>query len=468
MTDKTDNAAFSIASVPAYLLFAVIAAAPLPFGSVDYAVIAFWCIALGIILVGLSFGPLPLRKGHLWILSGVGILILAYAFVLHEQLADHPWIASPHPVWAKASEALGVPITPSASIVRGEPFFALGASLANMLALICGLIVGADRARARQMFQVVAWAGVAYAVYGVLSFLIDPTSLLWREKRFYLGSVTGPFVNRNTAAAFFGSCAVIWFGFLLEKARRRLPDGPLTWRKVPRRLLSNTPRDIVIAFVMMFVCLMAMFMTGSRAGVILSLFALIVIFTIYLRRDLPSRSGVWIALAVGGVLAVILLEFMGGVVSSRLDLQGLADEGRFEAYLSTLRMIADRPWFGTGLGTFAWAFPAYRSSDVSMQGVWDIAHNTPLELAAELGVPLALLAIAAWLVAQAILIHGVRVRRRDVILPLAAFSMCLIAALHSCIDFTLQIPGYSIVLFGLLGAGLAQSFDRNNSIKSNA
>ena len=37
-----------------------------------------------------------------------------------------------------------------------------------------------------------------------------------------------------------------------------------------------------------------------------------------------------------------------------------------ETYKATLRLIADHPWFGTGEGTFAQAFPAYRSANVSM------------------------------------------------------------------------------------------------------
>ena len=45
---------------------------------------------------------------------------------------------------------------------------------------------------------------------------------------------------------------------------------------------------------------------------------------------------------------------------------GLVDHTRLSLFRSTLRMIADRPWFGTGLGTFNLAFPAYRSDDISM------------------------------------------------------------------------------------------------------
>jgi hypothetical protein len=48
-------------------------------------------------------------------------------------------------------------------------------------------------------------------------------------------------------------------------------------------------------------------------------------------------------------------------------------------------------------------------------------------------------------------------RRRGKIVPLPALAVSLIALLHSSIDFSLQIAGYSIVVFALLGLGLSQA-----------
>jgi O-antigen ligase len=459
MRSWTAVIARTLNAVPSYLLFAAVAGAPLPFGSFDKTTIAFWCMLLGLATLTTALSAYRLRRGHLLLLGGIGLIVLFYAFVLHEQLVDLPWVAPYNPLWAQTSKVLGIKITPSASIVRGEPFFALGAPLACVLALICGLIIGTDRDRARQVLQVVAWSGAVYAAYGILSFLIEPTMLLWREKEAYLENLTGTFVNRNTAAAYFGSCAVVWLTLLMEKVSRHLRTHPIVWKRVPAQILSHTPRAVTLCFSMLFVCLMAMFLTGSRAGVLLSLFVLVVTFVVYFRRDLPQGKGIWSALAGSASAALVLLQFMGGVVSTRFDLQGLAAEGRLAAYRSTLKMILDYPWFGSGLGTFAWAFPAYRSSGISMRGVWDIAHSTPLELAAEVGLPLAGAVALGWLVILAVLVHGIRARRRDAIIPLAAFCVSIIAILHSCVDFSLQIPGYAIVIFALVGAGLAQSFE---------
>ena len=58
---------------------------------------------------------------------------------------------------------------------------------------------------------------------------------------------------------------------------------------------------------------------------------------------------------------VLLLEVMGAGVNARFDSLGFTSGGRLETYKATLRLIGEHPWFGTGQGTFADAFPAYRS-----------------------------------------------------------------------------------------------------------
>jgi len=46
----------------------------------------------------------------------------------------------------------------------------------------------------------------------------------------YVGYVTGTFMNKNTAATYFGSCAAIWLVILSERIRNQLPKGPLRWK----------------------------------------------------------------------------------------------------------------------------------------------------------------------------------------------------------------------------------------------
>jgi O-antigen ligase len=449
--------------ISSFALFIVVAVAPFPFGSTEPAASAFWCIVLGVGLIAAS--PRELRRQHIPLVGLAAIVILAYAFVLHEQLAARPWIALPHPLWEETAKILGTPITPSVSIARNQPLFALGAPLANVLAIVCSFIVCIDRVHARRLLRVIAWSGSVYAVYGIAAYLIEPTHILWREKIAYRDVLTSTFVNRNTAAIYFGSCAVLWLLILSQYWRRRLAEGRIYWRTLPRLILLNAPRRELFALAMLLVCLAAMLMTNSRAGIVFSLFALVGAFALYFYRDFPRRRSFFISLGVGGLTALLFLQILGGAVSGRFNVQGLSDEGRFDVYRSSLRMIADHPWFGTGLGTFAWSFPTYRSTNISMWGVWDRAHSTPLELATDLGLPLAGLIILAWLIILAVLIRGIGIRQRDLIVPVGAFVVAVLGLVHSLIDFSLQIPGYSIVVFAMVGAGLAQSFPSTNSTR---
>ncbi len=448
--------------ISSWLLFAAVAFAPLPFGSYQGTAVAFWCIVLGVCLV---IAPVRgLGAGRLALAGVAAIVVAAYGLVLHEQLAEHPWLATSASIWHEAQQATGMPLSPSVSIARNQPWFELGRPLVCVLAIACGFLVGADDGRARQLIKVIAWSGAAYAAYGILAHLFDPTHILWRDKQAYLGSVTGTFINRNTAGAYFGSCAVVWSLLLWQRVRREMPR-PFAWKAIPGRLFSAAPKKVIIASAMLLLCLVALFMTGSRGATVLSLLALIVAFIAFFRRDLPRWSGLVTALAASSAVALILLQLIGGSVNARFDTGGLADEGRLETYRATLRMIADHPWFGTGQGTFADAFPAYRSANVSVWGVWDKAHNTLLEIAADIGVPIAALVVIVWIVIFAALVRGTLVRQRGLITPVAALAVAALAVLHSLIDFPLQIPGYSIVALSLIGAGLAQSFSGNRSQK---
>jgi O-antigen ligase len=101
-----------------------------------------------------------------------------------------------------------------------------------------------------------------------------------------------------------------------------------------------------------------------------------------------------------------------------------------------------------------------------MYFTYDIAHSTLLEIAAEAGLPLAGTVVIGWMIAFGVLAHGVRTRRRDRIIPAAALSVGLVAVFHSLVDFSMQIPGFAIVVFGLVGAGISQSWRSDSYVIS--
>jgi hypothetical protein len=66
------------------------------------------------------------------------------------------------------------------------------------------------------------------------------------------------------------------------------------------------------------------------------------------------------------------------------------------------------------------------------------------------------LVFLVWVLAIGILLMATR-RPRMPALSIAALSIATIAILHSLVDFSMQIPAYSITVVAIVGAGLAQA-----------
>jgi O-antigen ligase len=442
-----------------FVLFAIVILTPLPFGSVDPLPIVAWCTLLGMALCNVSLRGLDRR--HFLIVAGVAAVVGAYLLAVHEQVAARPFfdVAPPDPIWQAASNALGSPVPPSVSMVRDQPLFALGAPLAAILCLLVSFIICVDRQRAHHLLHVVAWSGSAYATYGIATFCIDPTMVLWMKKQAYFTVLTSTFINRNTAGVYFGSCTIIWLLILLQEITRRLPlaaGGPS--RSAIAQALQNLRDTSLVRFLAFFACLVAMFLTGSRAGVLLSLLVgALAIGGLAWKSLFFGRKHAWMLMPVAGIL-IVVVQLLGAGVIGRLDSEGLAGGGRLDTYRSTLAMIRDHPWLGTGLGTFAWSYPSYRSGAWTSWGTWERAHSTPLEIASDMGLPLAGLVFAGWTAVFGVLLFGLWTRNRDQVIVVAALAAASLGILHGMIDFSLQIPGFALMVFALVGAGLAQSF----------
>jgi O-antigen ligase len=151
------------------------------------------------------------------------------------------------------------------------------------------------------------------------------------------------------------------------------------------------------------------------------------------------------------VVAILLVSRMG-----RIGSEGLFDGARWSVYGFCIEAIRQRPFLGAGVGTFGDLFPSLRADDFYSWGVWDYAHSTILEIAVEMGIPVAaMIAIAAmwslFFLARATVRSTGRSRR----LLAATTGIAVLSYLHSMIDFSLQIPGYLVVFGILLGCGLA-------------
>ncbi|MGY4626720.1 O-antigen ligase family protein [Bradyrhizobium sp. USDA 4486] len=438
----------SFAYFAALLLCTIVALAPLPFGSVSIGAIAVEVIGLSVVLACASCRELVARDRK--IIAGFALFAGCWAAVVTIQLlpSGGERFGLSNPAWREASRLLEMQLPDYVTAVRHQPLLSAGSQIACATALLSGYLVGRDASSAALVFRVFAISGLIYAVFGIVMAFFAPHCVLWLEKAAYRDVLTGTFINANTAAIYFGACSLAWFLLMTDDVKRY---------SNLRAVLVYLPRQTVACLTAFLVTLSATFMTGSRAGSGLALLVISTAAAVTYRHHVKT----WFAMGAGllwgiGIFAgtVVLL---GGRVSDRFDTSGFTDEGRLSSYASTLKILHDYPWLGTGLGTFVWVFPSYRSDSAPIVGVWDRAHNTALEIASEMGIPFLVMVALAWLAIFTVLFMGMVKRKRDRIFPIFAFWTGCLTILHCQIDFSLQIPGLSIPILSLIGVGLSQS-----------
>jgi O-antigen ligase len=298
-------------------------------------------------------------------------------------------------------------------------------------------------------FRVAEYTLLAYVVYSLIAFVFLPDSILWAPKVAYRESLTGTFINRNTAATFFGTAAILW--------SCRAVSAFQSLRISSFRYLLLTEADearafrITVRLAAVLACFVAVVLTDSRGGLISSCAGLVISILLSINpreKARISQLGIFASAAFMVLIAVMAR-------SGRIGSGGFFDEGRWSAYLACIKVIGQRPFFGTGLGTFGDVFPSLRGDDFPALGVWQYAHSTILEIAVEMGVPLAaLIALAAVATLFVIARDATRARGRTRRVLAAVTGAAVLAYLHATIDFSLQIPGYSVVFGVLLGCGL--------------
>lgn len=157
-------------------------------------------------------------------------------------------------------------------------------------------------------------------------------------------------------------------------------------------------------------------------------------------RRLVASGAVAVLLALAGSVLLGATHPHGGAVS-RLVASTLS-ERRPALWADALDLAAGRPGTGIGPGRFGQASPVARSdADV------DHAHSAVLEVAAELGLPGAVLALATLLGAFAWLAAG----RADAAAAVGAVALAGLG-LHASLDYVLHFPAVLLAGAALLGA----------------
>lgn len=307
--------------------------------------------------------------------------------------------------------------------------------------------------RADLMFHGICIIGVGLALIGLVNHLDGPKALPWLPDQ--SDQVRSTFINRNNFATYCGFTAIVALGLLIRAQDRQ--------RQQVFRYLSNLElfargmfRGGWFYLTVFIICFLALILSGSRAGTGATVAGIAVLVTLSM---LPADSGkrtLGLLVPFLVVLGFGILAISGDFLTGRFVSDEFATNERFFAYSDVARALPDFSMTGVGFGAFSQGYPVYRGEDVGH--VRFMLENTYLEMAFELGIPMALL----WFGLLGSLLfrcfRGALQRRRNHIYPMVAASCGVLAAAHAALDYSLQIPAVALLFAAILGVGVAQSW----------
>ncbi|WP_165225679.1 O-antigen ligase family protein [Affinirhizobium pseudoryzae] len=406
--------------------------------------VALLLLLLATLLAGVVEGIQKSNRRSVYWLLGLWWAIVLYSLVLAAPL---PAFISGHPAWS-ALRDVGIEATKHFSPAPAnviEALVPIGIPFATALSAL--LLFKTDRDIDKTL-QVFAFTGALFATVAIIQFSFFPKVLMFAEKRFYIGSLTAPFVNRNTAATFYGLTLVAQLcQFRIKALADMLRSGGPAKRSIP---IANLL--MISAAIVTFIALL---LTNSRAGI----FSTAVGVAIYVAGNIivpaPAKPGMGFArsttrtrgrqiiYALGGLVLVLMLFWLyGGRAALRAEIQGL-DDGRFCILPGVWRAIGDNLWTGIGPGVFGVYFPAYRDPACGLGGFWELAHNFYLDGFLAFGLVFWIFIGAGIGILVVSCAEGLRNRRSRRPIVWAGIASSFIVAVHATLDFSIQIPGFS-------------------------
>ncbi|MDB5542390.1 MAG: hypothetical protein JWQ89_4117 [Devosia sp.] len=434
----------------AWLLLIIVVAAAIPLGSARPFFWALFAVLIG--AAGLYYGlglertNNGLRRTPIGWFAAVGFGVLC-VFLLAQAL-PLPW---PSGLVGDLMTRDGTVLALSQiSLAPGNTLLMLVQMLSYGLLVLLVTLVGANRYRRLRMLDALFLVIVVHAAYSVIALTQLGDIVLIFPKWAYEGVATGTFVNRNSFATYLAIGLVLGTALTLDEIGYRMGADRLTRAKDGGRPV----RSLTLHIVGLLVVMSALLATQSRMGAAAALLGVLVV-AIPLIAALPLRSSRRLLIGLAALVpAVALFQFYGLGLLERLgSVEGAADVRR-DLYAQVIEMISARPWAGYGGAAFEVAFPLFHRPPVSADLVWDKAHNTYLALWAELGIVVGSIPILI------LLWFGVRLLRSCVTSPdrvaqLVALGALAAVALHSFVDFSLEIEANALLLLMLVALGLA-------------
>ncbi len=311
-----------------------------------------------------------------------------------------------------------------------------------------------DRGRLEKLVMVMVLTALVQSVLAIVLLAVKARYFVFYTEIRHATAV-GTFVNRNHFAGFLEMALSVGVGLMVARVSHKT-QRLKTWKDRVvaglRFMLSNK----MVLRLMLVIMVIALVLTRSRMGNTGFFAAMLVVGGVTLvltRRSAPAMVALITSLLVVDV--VIVGTWVGlEKVTERMQGPQLARDVDFRAdvALHAQDLVADFWLTGSGAGSFYNTYLRYRSL---MEGYFDHAHHDYLELWADFG--LIGLCLFAVLVLSTVWVSLVNIRRRRSALPRGisfGVLMAIVAiAIHSFVDFNLQIPSNALWMVVILAMG---------------
>jgi O-Antigen ligase len=219
----------------------------------------------------------------------------------------------------------------------------------------------------------IVWFGFTVAIEAILQAYLSPGKVFGLFPTGYHDFVMGPIVYHTHFAALMETILPIALFLALRES-----GESYTFLGISAVLLT------------------ALVVSASRGGLLIGFAEVLgVLFLSHVQKAKVGRRIRFAALTLAGATGILTLIVGFETASARFS-SGALTAGRLQFALSTLHMIAARPWFGWGLGSWPAVYPAFATFDPG--AIVNQAHCDWLQWIAEGGLPvgLAMLSLALW------------------------------------------------------------------------
>jgi O-antigen ligase len=413
-------------------------------------------LSLGALLLGFS-----LRSTVASIRLPLAAPLLLVALVLLQIL---PLPSSLAPLFgALRDDSLG-PVHFTFSVAPYQTVSHLLQLITYLIAFYLVLLVCQDRNAKKRLLYVLVCLGTFEALYGLVQYLTGWQQIFTYVKKYYLEEATGTYINRNHFAGLLEMVLPFAVALALHKARKLGRAGVRT--EVPARSLFSSTELPQVVFWLFLASLIfsALLFSRSRMGFVSALASLIAVLALAGTSQLSARTRTLVA-ALFFLGVVGLAVWIGSdPVITRFETLGQeysqTGQNRISIWFDTLKLIYQHPLFGSGLGTFAVAYPSVQTAFLDL--FVDHAHNDYLEVVSELGLPGGILLFGSilWVLTQAVRHYPEGEDSFETVVCLGCTGSITAILVHSLADFNLYIPANALVLAVILA--LAWSVAQNN------